>query len=97
MHLLNPTGPAIGLTKNPSFTSEELRFHSGDLFVFYTDGLVEARNAEGEEFGENRLADFVKIHHNDDVDTISDKLLDDVNNFATAFHDDVTTLIVKIQ
>ncbi len=97
IQLLNPTGPAIGLTKNPSFTSKELRFHSEDLFVFYTDGLVEARNSEGEEFGEDRLADFVKIHHDADSDLILEQLLNNVEKFATTFHDDVTTLLVKIQ
>ena len=96
IHWLNPTGPAIGLTKNATYTSEELQFRSGDLFIFYTDGLVEARNSEDEEFGEDRLVDFVKSHHNADADVVLDKLLDAAKNFAMKFHDDMTILVIKI-
>ena len=36
-----------------------LELSSGDLLVFYTDGISEATNAEGELYGEERLVDFV--------------------------------------
>ena len=97
IHWLNPTGPAIGLTKNANFTSEELHFRSGDLFVFYTDGLVEARNSEEDDFGEDRLAKCIRDHHKDDADVILTKLLDTVKSFAVKFHDDVTLLVIKVQ
>ena len=96
-HWLNPTGPAIGLTKDATYTSEALQFNSGDLFIMYTDGLVEAKNSEDEEFGEDRLVNFTKKHPHDNAEVVLDKLLDIVKTFAVKFHDDVTILVIKIQ
>jgi serine phosphatase RsbU (regulator of sigma subunit) len=36
-----------------------LELHAGDLLVFYTDGISEATNADGELYGEERLIEFV--------------------------------------
>jgi len=94
--LLNPTGPAIGLIKNAEFTSSELHFNTGDMFVMYTDGLVEASNSDNEEFGEDRLADLVKKNRHYTADQIMKILLDEVTTFAGQFNDDVTILIIKI-
>jgi len=40
IRLLRPTGPAIGLIKNPEFTSEEIPFRSGDLFVPFPSSII---------------------------------------------------------
>jgi len=68
---LQPTGPAIGLTHDPEYTSKTIRLASGDLILLYTDGLTEAQNPNGEEFGEQRLASYIKDH----VGEYSDDLL----------------------
>lgn len=94
---LKPTGPAIGLTQNANYKTEELRFGSGDLFLFYTDGLVEARNSEGKEFGEELLANYVIDHNDHSSDVFLTKLLNLVKSYAGRFQDDVTMLVVKIQ
>ena len=49
-------GPAVGLLhENVRFDTAELRFERGDLFVFYTDGITEAEDAAGADFGRERL------------------------------------------
>ncbi len=96
IHLLKPTGPAIGLIKHAEFISEEVPVHSGDLFVLYTDGLVEASNVKNEEFGEDRLADLIKKNGNNTADEVMKSLLDTVKNFAGQFDDDVTMMVIKI-
>ena len=93
---LEPTGPAIGLTKSAEFTSAKINFRDGDVFVFYTDGLVEARNSQQEEFGENRLHDFVKNHAHKAAANMMTALQETLKDFTASFHDDVTILAVKI-
>lgn len=97
MSWLKPTGPAIGLTQNAKFESEKLQFSSGDLLLLYTDGLIEARNSQGEEFGEKRLSNYIKDNHNKSANVILKRLLDTARSFAGKFHDDVTLLVIKIQ
>lgn len=56
---LQPTGPAIGLVEDTAYREERLLLQQGDLLLIYTDGVVEAANAEGLAFGADRLADIV--------------------------------------
>ena len=52
---LRPTGPALGLMPEMTFTAGEGRLESGQGIFAFTDGLVEARNEAGEAFGAARL------------------------------------------
>ena len=97
VHWLNPTGPAIGLIKDAKYDMKEIQLCSGDMFLFYTDGLVEARNAENEEFGEDRLIRYLKDNHHHTAENFKKRLMDDVKSYAAKFHDDVTLLVAKIK
>ena len=52
---LTLAGAALGAFKKANFSQIEIRFEPGDAIVFYTDGIVEARNQQGEEIGYERL------------------------------------------
>jgi sigma-B regulation protein RsbU (phosphoserine phosphatase) len=93
---LSPTGPAIGLTPQADFYQETIRFTKGDTLLLYTDGLSEARNESGEEFGEGRIIDFIKTHHNQSVENIQRSLYKYVKQFAHKIDDDATMMIVKV-
>ncbi len=95
--LLNPTGPAIGLMPEPKYKSETVEFKEGDLLLLYTDGLVEARNSVGEEFGEERLEFFVNNHHTKNANDFLDQLRKEVEAFAEKIDDDLTMLVIKNQ
>jgi sigma-B regulation protein RsbU (phosphoserine phosphatase) len=58
---LRAEGPAVGLLhEDVRFETAELGIEPGDLFVFYTDGITEAEDAGGAEFGAERLAAAVR-------------------------------------
>jgi sigma-B regulation protein RsbU (phosphoserine phosphatase) len=57
---LRPTGPAVGLFEEWSCTTGEVGVGREDTLVVFTDGVVEAFNAAGEEFGEERLVQLVR-------------------------------------
>ncbi len=59
---LQPTGPAIGLVEEFGFHDEAVTFQAGDTLVLYTDGVTEARNAQGAEFRPQGLIDFMQQH-----------------------------------
>ncbi|HET9689526.1 MAG TPA: PP2C family protein-serine/threonine phosphatase [Acidimicrobiales bacterium] len=54
---------ATGTVPDPSVTTEQLE--PGDRVLFYTDGVIEARTADGEEFGTDRLVDLATRHADD--------------------------------
>jgi len=57
---LRPTGAAIGLVEHASFAEAHVVMEAGGLLIFYTDGVVEARDQEGREFRAGRVAREVR-------------------------------------
>lgn len=62
MTLLRPTGAAIGLVERASFEEAQAEMDPGEMLMFYTDGVVEARAPDGREFGDEALARFASDH-----------------------------------
>jgi hypothetical protein len=52
---LSDGGPVLGLLPNARFEQGVERLEPGDVVVLYSDGVIEAADASGEEFGEHRL------------------------------------------
>jgi phosphoserine phosphatase RsbU/P len=98
---LTPRGMALGLEMGKVFDSvmeeQELDVLSGDVFVFYTDGFTEARTAQGEEFGEERLVGSISHHRTKSATGIIRAICDDVQSFTAGHpqHDDMTMVVVK--
>ena len=62
VELLKPGGLALGIDKGPVFErvlkEMEIQLESGDVILFYTDGVNEAENCKGQEFGKERLLEL---------------------------------------
>jgi serine phosphatase RsbU (regulator of sigma subunit) len=56
---LTAEGMIMGLLPSVTYQSKETVLETGDLLALYSDGVTEARNGAGEEFGEERLAEFL--------------------------------------
>jgi sigma-B regulation protein RsbU (phosphoserine phosphatase) len=97
VHLLPRGGRAIGWFPENPLRSIELQLQPGDVIVYYTDGLTDAENADGEPFGEERLANAVWDVRGDSAELIMDHIVDQVDTFcgsAPAF-DDLTLCVVR--
>ena len=57
---LQPTGAAVGLLEGISFGADKVPLRPGDVLILYTDGVTEATNLHGEEFGPQRLAEVAE-------------------------------------
>jgi hypothetical protein len=102
LDLFRPPGIGIGLEGGPTFervTQEaQVDLDAGDVLVFYTDGLIEARNAAGEEFGEERLLDLIRAHPDVSAQALLDYIRDAYQHFVDGqeSHDDMTCLILRL-
>ena len=92
---MNPTGPALGILSNGDFRTKRITYQIGDQFLFYTDGLTEAKQDQ-EEFGEQRLQDFLKRYQNEPAQQILSGLFETIKKFSTQERDDLTALLLKI-
>jgi serine phosphatase RsbU (regulator of sigma subunit) len=94
---LTATGPALGLIEAGTFGSHSLKLTPGTLFVAYTDGVNEARNAADQEFGEDRLIELAADNRERSAAEICTAILDAVREHRglAQDQDDVTVLVVK--
>ncbi len=98
---LVPRGVGLGLGEDVLFASEleerTIAYKAGDILLFVTDGITEARNTGGEEFGEERLQRLLQGHAALKAEALRDCILGDVKAFAgaSAQHDDQTVVVVK--
>jgi len=93
---LNSSCPPIGLSPEEMCELASVDLLAGDVLVFYTDGVTEAENRLGEEFGMERLSATVRRGSS----LSAEDLMRDIHNAAADFcgddfNDDVTILVVK--
>jgi sigma-B regulation protein RsbU (phosphoserine phosphatase) len=95
---LKTGGTVIGLFKEIKFQQETVKVQRGDVLVLFTDGLTEAKNPEGEEFGEERLCTLVKEHIGLSAYNLSIQIIDVVKEFVGfgSLEDDLTLVILKV-
>jgi serine phosphatase RsbU (regulator of sigma subunit) len=93
IHLSN-VGLLLGVVPNATYEQSTINLETGDTLLFYTDGIVETRNALGEEFGEDRLIDFCKKYINLEVNNFRKNILATLDKFSNSNIDDDISLIV---
>jgi phosphoserine phosphatase RsbU/P len=91
---LAATSTVLGLFRQWECSVGETRLDAGDLLTLYTDGVTEAFDAAGEEFGEERFLDAVQRHRHRAPESLLASLLDEVRDFSTDEQHDDRTLIV---
>jgi sigma-B regulation protein RsbU (phosphoserine phosphatase) len=93
--LLMNGGPVLGPTPDATYTRGFAKLDPGDLMCLYTDGIVEAHNDDGEEFGLERLQRLVKANRQKSAREIGEAVLGKVARWGSAAQDDRTVVIVK--
>ena len=92
--------PGVPLGSFPGSTYDEvtIALHQGDLFVFCSDGIFEAMNANGDEFGAERLIEVVAGARQADAKTVVGSIVAAVDAFreGTPPNDDMTIVAVRI-
>jgi serine phosphatase RsbU (regulator of sigma subunit) len=93
-----PTLP-LGIMSDTPYAAREFALDPGDLLVFYTDGIVEAKNSDGQLFGFERLEALIHTHGDLPPSDLIDLVLRELANFmgATAQHDDMTIVALRVE
>lgn len=99
---LRARGLGLGLNKGALFDKslqlESIKFESGDALLFYSDGITEAMNARGEEYGEERLLAAVAATDGLSAERMQNAIVEDVVEFldGVAPQDDMTLVVVRV-
>jgi len=95
---LSSTGLPIGLFSGHGFKEIRISLAPGDLIFFYTDGLVEAENERGDQFGAERLEAILIEEHARGIDAVLERIERDVDAFRGAVEplDDATLMALRV-
>lgn len=91
---LHATCTVVGLFERWECETAEVRLAPGDTLVLYTDGITEARSADGEEFGECRLIDILQNSCHLPVSSLLQAVVGAVRQFTGGEQQDDITLVI---
>lgn len=96
---IESTGLPLGLFEDASYDEVTVNAQSGDLFVFLSDGIVDAISPSGEQFGRKRLEQVVQGNYQLSAAEIVQAIFEavDVHRQKQATFDDETILAVKVK
>jgi serine phosphatase RsbU (regulator of sigma subunit)/pSer/pThr/pTyr-binding forkhead associated (FHA) protein len=94
---LEAGGPVVGLLEFAPYEQESVQLSDGDTVVVFSDGVSEALNTTGEEFGDTRLLETVKGTHDVAAQELVERLLGAVRSFThgAAQSDDITVMVIR--
>lgn len=89
----------IGVEKSTKYQRKALRLYDGDIAALYTDGVVEAINEQGTQFGRKSLGEAIRRNRSFSPKDIAVKIKADVSAFMgdAHQHDDQTILVFKMK
>jgi len=90
-------GAPLGLVEG-EYSGDRINYSSGDIFVFYTDGVTEAMNSRRNMYGKERLAEVVYKNRDLEPKELLSAIEKDVRKFEpkSTQHDDITIITLKI-
>jgi serine phosphatase RsbU (regulator of sigma subunit)/predicted enzyme related to lactoylglutathione lyase len=95
---LESTSTPLGLFREWNCSMREQELAPGDVLALYTDGITEARNDRGEEFGELCLIESLQQHRELSCQTLLSAVVDGVRRFSPQEQsDDITAIIAKFK
>jgi sigma-B regulation protein RsbU (phosphoserine phosphatase) len=85
----------LGLFEQAQYELGEVQLFPGDTVVAFTDGVSEAVNESGEEFGVNPVIEAVRTSPNLSLDSLARDLMERVRRFSPNQLDDETVLLLR--
>ncbi len=97
LHRLTTGGSLFGVTADFSCERASVRLEKGDIILLYTDGIIEARNARGNHFGEDRLIEACTRNGDTSANSLCKHILKSLTEFSSNLHDDITLLVIVVK
>ena len=90
-------GMPVGMFEMAPYSCDHIEMKPGDTMVIYSDGVTEAHNVAGEEFGEARLVQVMERYSRGSAKILLEQIINAVKEFAVGAeqYDDITALVVK--
>jgi phosphoserine phosphatase RsbU/P len=99
LEVIEATGLPLGLFDDADYDEFSFRTKPGDMFVFFSDGMLDARNQDGEMFGRQRVEQIIARAADKPADWVVDSLFKAVLDHAGAEDpfDDQTVVVIRVK
>jgi len=102
-YFLNTRGMPLGISLpdgvefEQTIEHDKVKLKKDDMLIIYTDGITEAMNKAGEQYGNDRLIEFIKNNSDLHPDEFTAALDSDINRFTSGApqNDDITLVVIK--
>lgn len=95
---LNEGGAPLGIFPDRTYGDASVQLEPGDRLILYTDGLTEATNSNGQEFGESKLVDLGILNVALDASHLLEAIMKEVATFSGgSFQDDFTLVVAAVK
>ena len=97
--MLEVAGLPLGMFEDVSYDEVTIHAKSGDVFVFFSDGIVDASNPKDEQFGRSRVEQIIDKHSSGSAQEIVDAIFKAADDFADGAEvfDDQTAVVLKVK
>jgi sigma-B regulation protein RsbU (phosphoserine phosphatase) len=97
--IIEATGLPLGLFDDASYDEFRFKMKPGDMFVFFSDGILDARNRQGELFGRGRVDKIIAECADQSADSVVASLFKAVAEHSAGVEafDDQTVLAIKVK
>ena len=98
-HTLDSSGPPLGLFSESTFFLQPLiRLDPGEMVVLLTDGIAESASQDGNQFGAQRVLDYIRSHSHDSAQQIANGIYQAVRAYVKhdPQDDDITSVVIKV-
>ena len=87
----------MGSFETCSYREADATLHPGDVILIYSDGISEAADESGAQFGENRIAEIVTANPDDSSENLLVRIVEAARNHSrtTVPTDDMTVVVIK--
>lgn len=94
---MESTGMVLGPSPNAPYTRRAVKMEPGDLFFLYTDGIVEAHDQRGREFGLDRVRRILLDYRKRSAKETAEKVMSAVSDFSAGrpAEDDRTVVVIR--
>ena len=94
---LDEGGPVVGLLEFAPYSEGQVKLHDGDTIVMFSDGVSEALNAAGDEFGDARLEEVAAAIKDSSSSEIVERIVSSVRTFTKGApqSDDITVMVIR--
>jgi len=96
---LTTSGSPLGVTSQEKYPEETVELVEGDIVVMYTDGVIEAMNADHQMFGLDRLEELARTGSDQSAEALLTRIESEIGAFIgkEPLFDDMTLLIFKVK